>query len=299
VGDFTATKVDGKVQKNGGNVAGYFCTPEGFVLNAVVGPVPAQKLLSEARWAVEVEDQLHGGKRDWRHDAQLVAAAHQAQAGDRVHALLAQLPLEPVPKVQAAVFTGLGNEKIADNRYDVLTAAAGLEKANKQGLPILFVFYADAKAPSNAALDRLVPSSLRGPVRNCVVIALPINQLAALSSLTHLPAYELAERTMPTMVLADSQAREIAPIRRDTPPDELASRLWTAITAQRFDHAQRLLEENQPQAAKLILGLIASAPFDSPVKAVARRQWLDLKAGKTVQAERSSAKSVASAGSRP
>jgi len=151
VGDFTATKVDGKVQKNGGNVAGYFCTPEGYVLNAVVGPVSAQKLLSEAQWAVRVEDQLRGGKRDWRHDAQLVAAAHQAQAGDRVHGLLAQLPLEPLPKVQAAVFTGLGNEKIADNRYGVLTAAAGLEKANKEGLPILLVFYADATSSSSTA----------------------------------------------------------------------------------------------------------------------------------------------------
>jgi hypothetical protein len=299
VGDFTATKVDGKVQKNGGNVAGYFCTPDGFVLNAVVGPVSAQKLLSEAQWAVQVESQLGGGKRDWRHDAQLVAAAHQAQAGDRVHGLLAQLPLEPLPKVQAAVFTGLGNEKIADNRYGVLTAAAGLEKANKEGLPILFVFYADAKTPSNAAFDRLIQSSARGPVRSCVVISLPIDQLAALSSLTHLPAYELAERTMPTMVLADSQGREIAPIRRDTPPGELASLLWTTINNQRFDHAQRLLEQKQPQAAKLILGLIASAPFDHPLKAVARRQWLDLKAGKTVQPAPLSTERLASAGSRP
>jgi hypothetical protein len=287
------------VQKNGGNVAGYFCTPEGFVLNAVVGPVSAQKLLFEAQWAVRVADQLHGGKQAWRQDAQLVAAAHEAQAGDRVHALLAAMPLEPLPKVQAAVFTGLGNEKITENRYDVLSAAAGLEKANKDGLPIVFVFYAGSNAANNAALDKLAQPPARGAARSCVVVSLPINQLAALSTLTHLPAYELAERTMPTMVLADSQGRELTPIRRDVPPGELASLLWTTINGQRFEHAQKLLEQKQPQAAKLILGLIASSPFDTPVKAVARRQWLELKAGKTVQPERSAPEKLASARGGP
>ena len=56
MGAFTVTKVTGKVQKNGGNVAAYFCTPEGVGLNATVGPVPAQKLLDEAWWAVQLDD---------------------------------------------------------------------------------------------------------------------------------------------------------------------------------------------------------------------------------------------------
>jgi hypothetical protein len=41
------------IQKQGGNVAGYFCTPEGRVLHAVAGPVDAAVLLREARWANE------------------------------------------------------------------------------------------------------------------------------------------------------------------------------------------------------------------------------------------------------
>src|SRR5438105_10522929 len=41
-------------EKQGGNVASYFCTPEGRVLHVVVGPVSADKLLQEARWAEEV-----------------------------------------------------------------------------------------------------------------------------------------------------------------------------------------------------------------------------------------------------
>lgn len=40
-------------QKQGGNVAAYFCAPDGRVLHAVAGPVGAQELLREARWVVE------------------------------------------------------------------------------------------------------------------------------------------------------------------------------------------------------------------------------------------------------
>jgi hypothetical protein len=39
--------------KQGGNVASYFTTPDGRVLHAVAGPVDAETLLREARWAVE------------------------------------------------------------------------------------------------------------------------------------------------------------------------------------------------------------------------------------------------------
>src|SRR4051812_41660277 len=40
-------------QKQGGNVAAYFCTPAGLVLHAVAGPVDAETFLREARWANE------------------------------------------------------------------------------------------------------------------------------------------------------------------------------------------------------------------------------------------------------
>ncbi len=39
--------------KQGGNVAAYFCTPEGRVLHAIAGPVDAATFLREARWANE------------------------------------------------------------------------------------------------------------------------------------------------------------------------------------------------------------------------------------------------------
>jgi hypothetical protein len=40
-------------QKQGGNVASYFCAPDGRVLHVVAGPVNADTLLREARWVVE------------------------------------------------------------------------------------------------------------------------------------------------------------------------------------------------------------------------------------------------------
>jgi hypothetical protein len=40
-------------QKQGGNVASYFCAPDGRVLHAIAGPVDAATMLREAQWVVE------------------------------------------------------------------------------------------------------------------------------------------------------------------------------------------------------------------------------------------------------
>ena len=40
-------------QKQGGNVASYFCAPDGRVLHVVAGPVNADTLLREAQWTVD------------------------------------------------------------------------------------------------------------------------------------------------------------------------------------------------------------------------------------------------------
>lgn len=47
----TFTIVNG--QKQGGNVASYFCAPDGRVLHAIAGPVDAGTFLREARWVVD------------------------------------------------------------------------------------------------------------------------------------------------------------------------------------------------------------------------------------------------------
>ena len=39
-------------QKQGGNVAAYFCAPDGRVLHCVAGPVDSGTMLREAQWVV-------------------------------------------------------------------------------------------------------------------------------------------------------------------------------------------------------------------------------------------------------
>jgi hypothetical protein len=52
-------------QKQGGNVATYFCAPDGRVLHAIAGPVDAKTLLEEVNWVIEkTKDGLTQSKGD-------------------------------------------------------------------------------------------------------------------------------------------------------------------------------------------------------------------------------------------
>jgi hypothetical protein len=57
-------------QKQGGNVAGYFCTPHGQVLHVIAGPVGAEVFLREARWVIETHKLAVLEKRHRRHNLQ-------------------------------------------------------------------------------------------------------------------------------------------------------------------------------------------------------------------------------------
>ncbi len=43
-------------QKQGGNVASYFCAPDGRVLHIIAGPVDAATMLRESKWVVETTE---------------------------------------------------------------------------------------------------------------------------------------------------------------------------------------------------------------------------------------------------
>lgn len=87
-------------QKQGGNVASYFCTPDGTVLHAVPGPVTAAEFLREARWAVEVHNlaatQSRGDPLAYRL---AIRKAHLDRLGEEFNAALppAALPRITVP----------------------------------------------------------------------------------------------------------------------------------------------------------------------------------------------------------
>jgi hypothetical protein len=51
-------------QKQGGNVASYFCAPDGRVLHVVAGPVDAATMLREAKWVVETTEKAIKDSKD-------------------------------------------------------------------------------------------------------------------------------------------------------------------------------------------------------------------------------------------
>jgi len=52
-------------QKQGGNVATYFCAPDGCVLHCIAGPVDAATMLREAKWVVQTtRDAMRIAKAD-------------------------------------------------------------------------------------------------------------------------------------------------------------------------------------------------------------------------------------------
>jgi len=78
--------------KQGGNVAAYFCAPDGRVLHAVAGPVNAATMLKEAKWVVEtVEAAIKESKGNGGKFKALFRTAHAKKLKDE-HGLV----VEPV-----------------------------------------------------------------------------------------------------------------------------------------------------------------------------------------------------------
>lgn len=63
--------------KQGGNVAAYFCAPDGRVLHCVAGPVAAGRMLEEARWVVETSrSAIRDSKGDGGKFKAMIRTAH-------------------------------------------------------------------------------------------------------------------------------------------------------------------------------------------------------------------------------
>jgi hypothetical protein len=130
--------------KVGGNVASYFCTPDGRVLHAIAGPVDAGTFLREARWANEtyqlgelgrpaamraffrkahLERLLHGhgialpppdGATAEVLELVLLENPHRARTNEeKVHLVLAAGALPRLEEVYQVVFERILNEKIS------------------------------------------------------------------------------------------------------------------------------------------------------------------------------------------
>lgn len=140
-------------QKQGGNVASYFCTPDGLVLHAIAGPVDSHTFLTEARWANETYNlaalenkhtvsqlraffrKAHAARLQMehhigvpvdrlptsslsRHGLNLVLDSnmhlHMNERG-KVHLLLAAAPLAHMDQLYQVVFEKILNERVSTN----------------------------------------------------------------------------------------------------------------------------------------------------------------------------------------
>jgi hypothetical protein len=79
-------------QKQGGNVAAYFCAPDGRVLHCVAGPVDAGTFLREAKWVVEIAKKaIAESKGDGAKFKSYMRVAHAKKLQDETG-----LAIEPV-----------------------------------------------------------------------------------------------------------------------------------------------------------------------------------------------------------
>jgi hypothetical protein len=125
-------RLDG-AQKQGGNVASYFCTPDGRVLHVIAGPVNAATLLREARWVVETWKLAQlAGPGDELGVKRFLQTAHAArfrerQGGkiklerllaiqdqpSRVHLLLTLFPMVKIEQAYSLVFEKIVGERVS------------------------------------------------------------------------------------------------------------------------------------------------------------------------------------------
>lgn len=133
-------------QKQGGNVASYFCVSDGGVLHAVPGQVNADKLLAESRWAYETRksalmratdlvtealdmrkykdivtrahaERYHAEQGTWNDKKRYIAVPgmmprHTSQQS-QAHWLIARQPLAKLDVVYPVVWTQILNEELS------------------------------------------------------------------------------------------------------------------------------------------------------------------------------------------
>jgi len=138
-------------QKQGGNVAAYFCAPDGRVIHTVAGPVNADQMLHEARWVVEsvrasiaqseksgtpfkaIMRRLHAERLRTEHGLVVEAATFDPPSGDDDGALSFRdpsgrpiVPILPPPPIE-------GPDVSFRARQDAAKAAGAPAVADREG----------------------------------------------------------------------------------------------------------------------------------------------------------------------
>ena len=253
VGSFEVVNQFGVLKKNGGNVASYFCTPDGRVIHAVTGPVPAGELLAAARWAVDVS--ADGKAVD---NAEHFAAAHREElhrleqhqgkttAPWQVHRLLAVQPLPPLNEVYRTIFEKILGQRVSPPDTERTQAERAIAAARRAQLPILLILH---KGRDNQAALRewnrvaaeakgLQANRLAALARYYVVVALPLAELPGLSHQLGVQPYAAPDQGSPLLVIARSDARQLSAVTTWNKTKDLAYAMAQGIVQEAKEHGR-------------------------------------------------------------
>jgi hypothetical protein len=262
VGSFEVVNQSGVLAKNGGNVASYFCTPDGRVIHAVTGPVPAEELLAAARWAVEVTSD---GRAVDDHDR--IGAAHREElerrsrpvaspAEQKIHRLLASEPLPPLNEVYRTVFEDILGQRVSPPDTERVQAERAFAAARRARLPVLLILH--KRRDNQQVLDewnRITKevsrsNPLSALARSYVVVAMRLEELPALSHQLGIPPYAAPDHGLPLFVITRSDARQLSAVTTWDKPDELAYAMAQGIVQEAKEH------ERTPEQLRAVLAVV-------------------------------------------
>ncbi len=287
VGSFEVVNEFGTLKKTGGNVASYFCTPDGQVIHAVTGPVKADELLAAAQWAVNVWSDGRAA-----NDPVRIAAAHRqelqrpmlagaANAQYQVHQLLAERPLPPLNDVYRTVFQRILGQRVSPPDTELAQVGKALAAANRSKLPVLLILHRGGDSQGVLQQWRRLVSAADGPradpltvlARSYVVVALPMAELPALSQHLGIPPYAAPDKGSPLLVIARSDARQLSAVTTWSKTGELAYAMAQGLVQEAKEHDRKpeqlrdLIDEVgrvdvslAAQARQLLAGSVEDSP---------------------------------------
>jgi hypothetical protein len=282
VGSFEVVDEHGTLQRNGGNVASYFCTSQGRVIDAVTGPVSGDELLDEARWAISAyEDANAEGTRDI--PARLARAHRLAspRGGNRgqqaaIHKLLAGSPLPTLREVYQEVFERILGQRVnlpGDGLDPVVDAVAD---ATRRKLPVLFILHKeDSSAAALGQWKALMAQHERKTdplgrlAESYVVVALPLNALPATSQRLGIRPFAAPDNSSPLFVVSRPNGRQLTAVTTWNKTEEITRALALGLVQEAKEQPRS--NEQLAQLLKLVI------PVDSRLAGDVRKLQVDTK----------------------
>jgi hypothetical protein len=283
VGSFEVIDEHGKLERNGGNVASYFCTPDGHVIHAITGPVAAGELLDAAQWAVTSYTDATRGRAG--EVPALLARAHRdatRNGGDgqvrAVHQLLARRPMPALQTVFQEVFERILGQKLSLPGEGLDAVVEAVAAAQERKLPILFILHKDnSNAATVGTWNELVAQHSRNKrdslgklADSYVVVTFPLDLLPAVSARLGIRPFAASDKGSPLFVVARSDGRQLTAVTNWNKTEELTKALAMGTVQEAKE------QPRTPEQLAQLFPLVASvdANLASEVKRLATQSKL-------------------------